>query len=103
LVWTVLTSFAQPLRVTAAGVFAGNDAAPGEIPPAHAAVIDYFLNTADALDLEDGARNTLTIATAGQGAVTADPAGRRLRLRARGAVNGRSCSAAGLSPAGAAT
>lgn len=73
--WTVATSFAQPLRVTAAGVFAGNDAAPGEIPPAHAAVIDYFLNTADALDLEDGVRNTLTMTTAGRGAVTANPPG----------------------------
>jgi hypothetical protein len=90
--WTVLTSFAQPLRVTAAGVFAGNDAAPGEIPPAHAAVIDYFLNTADALDLEDGVRNTLTIDDRRPGGGHGRSAGRRLCLRARGAVNGRSRS-----------
>jgi hypothetical protein len=69
--WTTPVTFTYALTVTAAGTYAGN--AKGASSPAHTAYIDYFFNTDSPIDPEDSDRNTLTVNTVGNGAVTKEP------------------------------
>lgn len=44
--WQTLTAFSHAMSVNAIGIFAGNTGSP---IPAHTALVDYFLNTADSI------------------------------------------------------
>jgi hypothetical protein len=69
--WMTSVTFTHPLTVTAVGTYAGNEI--GASSPAHTADIDYFFNTDSPIDPEDSDRNTLTVNTVGNGAVTKEP------------------------------
>lgn len=68
--WTTAGSFSHALAVGSVGVWAGNASSSF---PAHTAKVDYFFNTASPVSPEDGARNTLTVQTAGSGNVSKSP------------------------------
>ena len=67
--WTEAVTFTQPLEPTQAGVFAGNAGAN----PAHTALVDYFFETRNRIDPEDGSPIQLTTTTNGNGTVAKSP------------------------------
>lgn len=67
--WTDGAQFEHALTVTSAGLFAGN----AGTNPAFTAVIDYFLNEADPIDLDAPGPNALTVQKVGNGSVTRSP------------------------------
>ena len=69
-VYTETTTFAHTMTVSAVGVFGGNS---GESPPAHTALVDYFLNIDSPFEDEDGDRNELTLIPVGNGDLNKSP------------------------------
>jgi len=74
--WNVAASFEQPLEVTGAGIFAGNEGAGGVIP-GHTAVVDWFSVTATPAVPEDtgslSEQTVLEVMTTGPGSVAIEP------------------------------
>jgi regulation of enolase protein 1 (concanavalin A-like superfamily)/chitodextrinase len=71
--WNPSAPFTHTLSVTSVGVYAGNAGTTSDNAPAHTGLVDYFFNTAFPVDPEDADRNTLTVNTVGNGAVTKEP------------------------------
>jgi regulation of enolase protein 1 (concanavalin A-like superfamily) len=71
--WTPSAPFTHTLSVTAVGAYAGNAGTTSDNAPAHTGLVDYFFNTAFPIAPEDADRNTLTVNTVGNGAVTKEP------------------------------
>ncbi len=69
--WQTAGTFVEPLVVSGVGIYAANSADPGETPPAHTAVVDYFFNTASPVTPEDG--YALAVSGSGGGTVTVTP------------------------------
>jgi regulation of enolase protein 1 (concanavalin A-like superfamily) len=69
LTWTQAAKFSYTLNTTAAGLFIAN---PG-LAPAFTAEFDYFFNAGAPIIPQDTNLNTLSVTTAGQGAVTVNP------------------------------
>jgi hypothetical protein len=72
-VYTETTSFLYTMTVSAVGVFAGNLASGSASPPAHTALVDYFLNVDSPFEDENGDRNELTVCVVGNGGVDVNP------------------------------
>ncbi len=53
--WDLMTTFQQPMTVTAVGVFGGNALGGGRRAPGHTVLVDYFMDTAAPVAEEDGA------------------------------------------------
>lgn len=70
--WTNAATFSQPLSVTAAGVFGGNVGKNNDAP-ATTVLVDYFFNTANPINPEDGNTRALQVALVGSGSVTKSP------------------------------
>lgn len=68
--WQTGFAFSRAMTVTAVGPYIGN---AGSNPPAFTGNIDYFFNTFSPIDPEDGDRNTLTVASTGNGQVNYFP------------------------------
>ncbi len=52
--WTTAMSLAHSMTVNEAGLFAGTNAQPGQVPPGYVGKVDYFEVTGDAIVDEDG-------------------------------------------------
>ncbi|HOA75304.1 MAG TPA: DUF1349 domain-containing protein [Phycisphaerae bacterium] len=60
--WTAGSSFTFPMTVRAVGPFAGNETLSSNPAPAFVGLIDYFFNTAQPINPEDGGQVTDTFA-----------------------------------------
>jgi uncharacterized repeat protein (TIGR02543 family)/uncharacterized repeat protein (TIGR01451 family) len=72
-VYTETVTFPYTMTVSAVGVFAGNSAPGSGTPPAHTALVDYFLNVDSPFEDEDGDRNELTLIPVGNGDLDKNP------------------------------
>ena len=75
--WLPSVDFTHAMTVAAVGPFAANGSDAPADPPAFTGIVDYFFNSAEPIDPEDGSppgpNTTLTVNTTGDGVVLVEP------------------------------